>query len=281
MYNEAKLAFIIYLWYPKTLGTTYVYSSFLRPFVVKHESEIDHQLNELTTRAGDLAFFWWQRGSAYIQAQVYQILAYVASQSNRTQQGTVVRQVPPAARQASIFRPNAQIPRGPPRDPPQGDTQVHPPPVGRFPGHTPGGAGYPALNVEELHPPAALQAGTTLYPPVAGEAGPDLYPPPPGPNFTGSAHRRRGRGAGTESAALLSENSDSDYDVVEHSAENCPESRPESQLEKKSQQSHPSIGEEGVPLKVYNTRNRLRSGGSRSLSEWLPWLGSTPSGKDD
>lgn len=90
-----------------------MYSTFLRPFVVRHEAEIDRQLNELTTRAGDLAFFWWQRGSVYIQARFYELLAYVASQSNRTQQGPIARQVPPA-------RPNAQgPPRGPPRDPPQ------------------------------------------------------------------------------------------------------------------------------------------------------------------
>lgn len=88
--------------------------------MVRHEAEIDRQLNELTTRAGDLAFFWWQRGSVYIQARFYELLAYVASQSNRTQQGAVARQPPPVARQPPPPRPNAQgPPRGPPRDPQQ------------------------------------------------------------------------------------------------------------------------------------------------------------------
>lgn len=95
-------------------GTTYVYSTFLRPFVVKHEAEIDRQLNELTTRAGDVAFFWWQRGSVYIQARFYELLSYVASQSNRTQQGSIARQGPPPP------RANPQVPpRGAPRDPQQ------------------------------------------------------------------------------------------------------------------------------------------------------------------
>lgn len=85
-----------------------MYFTFLRPFVVKHESEIDRQLNELTTRAGDLAFFWWHRSSGYIQAQFYQLLAYVASQSNRTQQGTDSRQIPQPSRQPP--RPTSQIP---------------------------------------------------------------------------------------------------------------------------------------------------------------------------
>jgi len=88
--------------------------------VVRHEAEIDRQLNELTTRAGDLAFFWWQRGSVYIQARFYELLAYVASQSNRTQQGSAPRQAPVVARQGPPPRPNGQgPPRGPLRDPQQ------------------------------------------------------------------------------------------------------------------------------------------------------------------
>lgn len=264
MYNEAKLAFIIYLWYPKTLGTSYVYFTFLRPFVVKHESEIDRQLNELTTRAGDLAFFWWHRSSGYIQAQFYQLLAYVASQSNRTQQGTDSRQIPQPSRQPP--RPTSQIPH---HDGPQGGPQVCPPPPSEgLPESAPGGAGYPPVNVEGPHPPpAAPLIGSGLYPPVAGQAGQGPYPPPPGPHSTGSVYRRRGSGTGTGPANLLSEDSDSDsdsdYDIVEHSAENRPEGRPEGRLESKPLQANPSTGVHDVPLKVYNTRNRLRSSGSR------------------
>ncbi|KAL5154561.1 HVA22-like protein i [Glycine soja] len=60
---EAKLAFVIYLWYLKkkgmefiTVGTTYVYDSFFRPYVAKHETEIDRNLLELRTRAGDTTY---------------------------------------------------------------------------------------------------------------------------------------------------------------------------------------------------------------------------------
>ncbi|CAK9874026.1 unnamed protein product [Sphagnum jensenii] len=85
MYSEAKLAFIIYLWYPKTKGTTYVYTTFLRPLVSRHELEIDRNLNELSLRAADVALVWWQRGSVYIQARFYELLQFIASQSNRPQ----------------------------------------------------------------------------------------------------------------------------------------------------------------------------------------------------
>ncbi|XP_030541491.1 putative HVA22-like protein g [Rhodamnia argentea] len=81
MYSEAKLAFFIYLWYPKTMGTTYVYDSFFRPYVAKHENDIDRNLLELRTRAGDFAVMYWQRAASYGQTRVFDILQYIASQS--------------------------------------------------------------------------------------------------------------------------------------------------------------------------------------------------------
>lgn len=85
-----------------------MYSTFLQPFVARHEADIDRQLNELMTRAGDLAFLWWQRGSVYVQARFYEILAYVAAQSNRTQQQGPVARQPPVARQAPPPRTKTQ-----------------------------------------------------------------------------------------------------------------------------------------------------------------------------
>ncbi|PSS31262.1 HVA22-like protein [Actinidia chinensis var. chinensis] len=81
MYSEAKLAFFIYLWYPKTKGTTYVYDSFFRPYVAKHETEIDRNLLELRTRAGDIVVLYWQRAASYGQTRIFEIMQYVAAQS--------------------------------------------------------------------------------------------------------------------------------------------------------------------------------------------------------
>ncbi|OMO75413.1 TB2/DP1/HVA22-related protein [Corchorus olitorius] len=81
MYSEAKLAFFIYLWYPKTRGTSYVYDSFFRPYVAKHENEIDRNLLELRTRAGDMVVLYWQRAASYGQTRIFDILQYVAAQS--------------------------------------------------------------------------------------------------------------------------------------------------------------------------------------------------------
>ncbi|XP_010920265.1 putative HVA22-like protein g [Elaeis guineensis] len=81
MYSEAKLAFFVYLWYPKTKGTTYVYETFFRPYVAKHENEIDRNLLELRTRAGDIVVLYWQKAASYGQTRFFEILQYVASQS--------------------------------------------------------------------------------------------------------------------------------------------------------------------------------------------------------
>lgn len=81
MYSEAKLAFFIYLWFPKTRGTTYVYDSFFRPYIAKHEPDIDRNLMELKTRAGDMAILYFHKATTYGQTRVFEVLQYVASQS--------------------------------------------------------------------------------------------------------------------------------------------------------------------------------------------------------
>ncbi|XWS14474.1 hypothetical protein CRYUN_Cryun35bG0012600 [Craigia yunnanensis] len=108
MYSEAKLAFFIYLWYPKTRGTSYVYDSFFRPYVAKHENEIDRNLSELRTRAGDMVVLYWQRGASYGQTRIFEIFQYVASQSTPRHQNTQPSSVP--NRQSST-KPQAAAPK--------------------------------------------------------------------------------------------------------------------------------------------------------------------------
>ncbi|RAL40430.1 unnamed protein product [Cuscuta campestris] len=81
MYSEAKLAFYIYLWFPKTKGTTYVYESFFKPLVQEHREEIDRNLEELKARAGDTIFSYWRKAAGYGKTRFLDILAYVAAQS--------------------------------------------------------------------------------------------------------------------------------------------------------------------------------------------------------
>ncbi|KAL2346251.1 hypothetical protein Fmac_000251 [Flemingia macrophylla] len=120
MYSEAKLAFFIYLWYPKTKGTTYVYDSFFRPYVAKHETEIDRNLLELKTRAGDIAVSYWQKAFNYGQTRIFDILQYVAAQSTpsppRAEQQPTVRVRQPSSstsHTAAATEPQAENPSSP------------------------------------------------------------------------------------------------------------------------------------------------------------------------
>ncbi|KAL9238048.1 hypothetical protein vseg_012525 [Gypsophila vaccaria] len=135
MYSEAKLAFIIYLWYPRTKGTTYVYDSFFKPYVSKHETEIDRNLLELRTRAGDVAFMYFQKVIIYGQTRIFEILQYVAAQSTPRPRPTQTDQQAPRARQAPVKAPAAAPAAAPPHQPstkpqptpPQPEPQVEEP----------------------------------------------------------------------------------------------------------------------------------------------------------
>ncbi|XP_010539052.1 PREDICTED: HVA22-like protein i [Tarenaya hassleriana] len=110
MYSEAKLAFFIYLWYPKTMGTTYVYDSFFRPYVAKHENDIDRSLMELRTSAGDMVVIYWQRVASYGQTRIFDILQYIAAQSTPRPQ-------PPQKRGPKVNQPSTSKPKQAPKMP--------------------------------------------------------------------------------------------------------------------------------------------------------------------
>ncbi|XP_006348489.1 putative HVA22-like protein g [Solanum tuberosum] len=85
MYSEAKLALIIYLWYPKTKGTGYIYDTLLKPYVSRHEPDIDRGFLEFRTRAFDLAIYYWQNCTELGQAKFFQLLDF-ASPSRKDSQ---------------------------------------------------------------------------------------------------------------------------------------------------------------------------------------------------
>ncbi|OMO92879.1 TB2/DP1/HVA22-related protein [Corchorus olitorius] len=82
LYNGAKLALVVYLWHPKWKGTTYVYNSFLRPYVKNHEPEIDRNLIELKGKARKVGGLYWQRAVTYGQTRFIEILQSFASQKS-------------------------------------------------------------------------------------------------------------------------------------------------------------------------------------------------------
>ncbi|PWA80215.1 TB2/DP1/HVA22-related protein [Artemisia annua] len=81
MYSEAKLVLCVYLWHPKTMGTKSIYQSFVKPYVSKHEAEIDRTLMELKTRAGDSATLYCSRVLVYGQTRAFEILQMIMAQA--------------------------------------------------------------------------------------------------------------------------------------------------------------------------------------------------------
>lgn len=83
MYGEMKLVLFIYMWYPKTKGTGFIYETVLRPYVSKHENDIDRTIQEWKARGWDYAIFYWQYLAQFGQTAFVQALQQLASQSSK------------------------------------------------------------------------------------------------------------------------------------------------------------------------------------------------------
>ena len=64
-------------------GTGYIYESVLRPYVSKHENEIDRKLSEWKARGWDYVIFYWQYCAKFGQTAFVQALHHLASQSSK------------------------------------------------------------------------------------------------------------------------------------------------------------------------------------------------------
>ncbi|KAI4364176.1 hypothetical protein MLD38_020304 [Melastoma candidum] len=85
-YGELKLALVIYLWHPNSLGTGNVYNNLLCPFMAKHENDIDRSLSEMRARAWDMTVLYWQHVTELAQAMFFRSLSYLATHSEKLPQ---------------------------------------------------------------------------------------------------------------------------------------------------------------------------------------------------
>ncbi|TYI32883.1 hypothetical protein ES332_A04G093200v1 [Gossypium tomentosum] len=91
MYGEMKFAFVIYLWYPKIEGTNFVYDTFVRPYVAKHETEVDRKIMEMRARAWNVFMHYWSNCSEMGLTKFFEMFQYLAGQSAKLNQA--VKQV--------------------------------------------------------------------------------------------------------------------------------------------------------------------------------------------
>ncbi|CAL4911510.1 unnamed protein product [Urochloa decumbens] len=80
MYSEMKLAFFVYLWYPKTKGSDVVYDTFLRPIVMQYEPNIEQRLLHLRAKSGQLLSFYVKNFADKGTAFFMDVLRYVVSE---------------------------------------------------------------------------------------------------------------------------------------------------------------------------------------------------------
>uniref|UniRef100_A0A1D1XK12 HVA22-like protein n=1 Tax=Anthurium amnicola TaxID=1678845 RepID=A0A1D1XK12_9ARAE len=81
LYGEVKLAFIIYLWHPRTKGTWYIYNKFIMPCLASNEPRISRKLNEVRTKSGDLLLFYIKNFTEKGQSIAFDLLQYVVKQT--------------------------------------------------------------------------------------------------------------------------------------------------------------------------------------------------------
>ncbi|KAL3716006.1 hypothetical protein ACJRO7_007726 [Eucalyptus globulus] len=109
MYGELKLAFIIYLWYPKTKGSGYIYERLLRPFVTDHETDFETRLTQWRDKAWDLAFFYYQNCSELGKQSFFQVFEYMAGQSSKKTQSITKKSkknpLPPPNETPTFYKP--------------------------------------------------------------------------------------------------------------------------------------------------------------------------------
>ncbi|XP_018686718.2 putative HVA22-like protein g isoform X1 [Musa acuminata AAA Group] len=82
MYGEAKLAFLVYLWYPKTKGSDLVYDTFLRPLVMQYEPDIEERFRNLRAKSGQLLIFYLKNFTEKGQILFLDVLRYVVSKAS-------------------------------------------------------------------------------------------------------------------------------------------------------------------------------------------------------
>lgn len=53
MYYEAKLAFVVLCWHPRTQGAVYIFDTVVQPLLRTHEARIDQVVEEAKLRVVD------------------------------------------------------------------------------------------------------------------------------------------------------------------------------------------------------------------------------------
>ncbi|MCO5560954.1 hypothetical protein L7F22_014575 [Adiantum nelumboides] len=81
LYGEIKLAFIIYLWHPKTQGTTHVYNAYLKPYLSRNILEIDEKFKLVQSWVQGMLTMHWRRIHTLAQRKFLDVVHFLSLQS--------------------------------------------------------------------------------------------------------------------------------------------------------------------------------------------------------
>lgn len=76
--------------YATLQGSGLVYESLLKPYMSKHETDIDRNLQEFRVRAWDLLIYYWQNCTELGQTTFLHMVHYLASQVGKLRQPGLV-----------------------------------------------------------------------------------------------------------------------------------------------------------------------------------------------
>lgn len=82
MYNQTKLAFLVYLWHPKTEGADTVYDTFMRPLLMQYEPDIEERFRNLRLKFGRLLIYYLKNFTEKGQVLFIEVLRYVVSKAS-------------------------------------------------------------------------------------------------------------------------------------------------------------------------------------------------------
>ncbi|KAH7307794.1 hypothetical protein KP509_22G078000 [Ceratopteris richardii] len=99
-YSAAKLSFVVYLWYPDTKGTEYVFQTYLKPLVSKHTESLQLDLGDLRNETERILLIFRTRLMVHLQSKISQL---------QHQAGTVTPALFPQPVQESVMAYNPTV----------------------------------------------------------------------------------------------------------------------------------------------------------------------------
>lgn len=83
-------------------GTGFVYETFLRPFIIKHQTDIDKNLQELRSRLWNLGTYYYHNCTELGPTKLFQVIGSLASKHGKIGKSSSEVRIVPASLQSIL-----------------------------------------------------------------------------------------------------------------------------------------------------------------------------------